>query len=267
MVGYYHFTVPARSDATTYGSIVIDWLYSLISDSFVENKTIINTRPDWAHGGQSYEEVFIKGMTFKYKNTEFVISASKSSSDDDVYIYIYARDNRTWNWNRTLRIEHNKSSSKTFSYLIGQNNDYFIISCYTGNYYHFLVIKVDRPVNPADTDLYVSILNSSTGTYNKSFDSEDINTSVEFTLGTQINSYNNNFLINYYNKKTELNNVYVYTREYGVRGKISNLISLTRGRSTDLGTFYLINGVEYVGLNSLSNIISIGFPGILLRVY
>ena len=265
MVGYYHFTVPARSDATVYGSIVIDWMYSLISDSFVENKTIINTRPDWACGDESEEEIFIKGTTFKYRGTEFVISASKSSSDDDVYIYIYARNNRVWNWDRTYRIEHNDSTSQTLTYLIGQNNDYFVISDY---YNQFLVIKVDRPVNSSDTDLYVSILSSEQGTYSKSFDSEDIiNTPARFALSTEISSYNDNFLLNYYNKKTELNNVYVYTREYGVRGKISNLISLTYGRRANIGTFYLINGVQYVGLYHLNNIISSMYMGILLRVY
>ena len=266
MVGYYHFIVPARSDATVYGSIVIDWFYSLISDSFVENKTIINSRPDWAHGGQSYEEVFIKGMTFKYKNTEFVISASKESSDDDVWIYVYARDNRTWNYDRTLRIEHNDSYSQTFSYLIGQNSDYFIIACSEYSYCYYLVIKVDRPVNPRDTDLYVSILSSNEGSYNKSFDNEDIiNTPARFALGTDIN-YDDDYLLNYYNKKTELNNVYVYTRNYGVRGKISNLISLTRWREAKIGTFHLINGIQYVGLYHLNYLIS-GYYGILLRVY
>jgi len=273
MVGYYSFTIPAYSDATLYGSIFIDWIYSLISDSFVENKAIIDTRPDWAFGDKSEEEVFIKGMTFKYKNTEFVISTSKSSSESDVYIYIYARNNSGKVRRKTNYIVHNYSSDKTIAYLIGQNNDYFIISHYNNNsgyYYHFMVIKVDSPVNPADTDLYVSITDTNTGTYNKSFDGEDVNNvnmPVRFTLGTLIDDYDSSFLINHYNKKTELNNVYVYTPVHGIRGKISNLISLTRGRSTTLGRFYMVNGVEYVGLNSLCDIISSQHRGILLKSY
>lgn len=269
MVGYYSFTIPRESDAVLYGEIFINWIDSIISDSFVENKAIIDTRPSWAYGGNSDEDVFIKGMTFKYKGTEFVISTSKSSSSSTVYIYIYARNNRvSLAWARTNSITHNSSSDRTFAYLIGQNNDYFIISHYNNSYYHFIVIKVDSPINATDTDLYVSILNSSRGTYNKSFDSEDIiNIPVRFTLGTLINDYDSSFLVNYYNKKTELNNVYVYTPVHGVRGKISNLISLTRGRNTSLGTFYMINGVEYVGLNSLNDIISSSHTGLLLKSY
>ena len=61
--------------------------------------------------------------------------------------------------------------------------------------------------------------------------------------------------------------MYVYSREYGVRGKISNLIGLTKYRKADLGTFYSINGVEYIGLKSLNGIISSLHEGILLRVY
>jgi hypothetical protein len=269
MVGYYSFTIPANSDAILYGEIFINWIDSILNDSFVEEKAIISTRPAWAYGGQSEEAEFISGITFKYHSTEFVISTSKSSSSTTVYIYIYARNNRvSLSWARTNYISHNYSSDIILNYLIGQNSDYFIISHYNVNYYHFIVIKVDSPVNPIDTDLYVSILNSSRGTYNKSFDSEDIiNIPVRFTLSTVINDYNSSFLVNYYNKKTELNNVYVYTPVHGVRGKINNLISLTRSRSTGLGTFYMINGVEYVGLNSLNDIISYGHTGILLKSY
>ncbi len=270
MVGYYSFTVPAKSDATLYGSIFIDWINSIISDSFVENKEIIDTRPDWAYGGDyDFEDVLIKGITFKYKGTEFVISASKSSSGSTVFIYTYARNNRVWRWNRTYTISNNDSLIQTFGCLIGQNNDYFIISYYRSSAcIQYLVIKVDRPVNAADTDLYVSILNSREGTYNKSFDGEDIiNIPVRFTLGTLIDNYDSSFLVNHYNKKTELNNVYVYTPVHGVRGKISNLISLTRGRSTGIKTIYMINGTEYVGLNSLCDIISSNHTGLLLKSY
>ena len=52
MVGNYSFTVPAESDGILYSSIFIDWINSIISDSFVENKAIIDTRPDWAYGSE-----------------------------------------------------------------------------------------------------------------------------------------------------------------------------------------------------------------------
>lgn len=268
MVGYYSYTVPAYSDAIAQGENFIYYLDSIISSSFVEDKTIITTRPDWANGGETYEEIFILGITFKYHGTEFVVSTSKSSSSTSVHIYIYARNNRiSLSWGRTNYILNNSTSDKILNYLIGQNSDYFVFSHYNeSSYYQYIVIKVDSPVNLADTDLYVSILNSSQGTYNKSFDGEDINTTpVRFALSTQIN-YSSGFLTNYYNKKTELYNVYVYTGVYGIRGKISNLICLPKTRSTSLGTFYTVNGVEYVGLNGLADIVY-GFYGMLLKSY
>jgi len=270
MVGYYSFIIPANSDAILYGEIFINWIDSIISDSFVEEKAIISTRPAWAYGGQSEEAEFISGITFKYHSTEFVISTSKSSSSSTVYIYIYARNNRIpLRFSNTNSISHNATSEKILKYLIGQNNDYFIISHYTGvNHYQYLVIKVDSPVNPIDTDLYVSILNQNQGTYNKSFDNEDIlSTPVRFALGTQISTYNTDFSVNYYNKKVEFNNVYVYTTTHGIRGKINNLISLTYAKNANFGTFYLVNGVEYVGLYSLNDIIGTSYRGILLKSY
>ncbi|NLM01310.1 MAG: hypothetical protein GX220_07670 [Treponema sp.] len=92
MVGYYSFVIPENSDAILYGEIFINWIDSILNDSFVEEKAIISTRPAWAYGGQSEEAEFISGITFKYHSTEFVISTSKSSSSSTVYIYIYARN-------------------------------------------------------------------------------------------------------------------------------------------------------------------------------
>lgn len=268
MVNYYSFIVPPNSDSETYGIAFINYLNTIISDSFVEEKILLDTRPEWAFGGNSNEAVFLAGLNFKYKGTEFVISASRATSNTTVYIYIYARNNRvTLSYTTTNTITNNLSNAQILNYLVGQNNDYFVISNYYNIYYNtFLVIKIDTPVNPADT-VYVSILNQSQGTYNVSFDNEDVNnTPVRFVIGTQID-YLNSFINNYYNKKTELNHIYAYTTQYGVRGKISNLVSLTRFRTTNVGTFYYINGVEYAGLNSLKDIISTNYTGILLKSY
>lgn len=150
------------------------------------------------------------------------------------------------------------TNSKTYKFLIGQDIDYFLFK-EINNGFQYLTIKIDTPTNPNDTDVFITLLPYDWNSYNKPFNTEDItqiNPSIISDAGSTNSLYNSTFEKNYYNNKIPLYNIYAHEGNYGVRGKISRLIMLPKSGMIEVGTFYSVNGIVYVGISKNYNRIS-----------
>ena len=268
-VDVHSYNVPKGTEYNVAAQNCIDFLYTRIDSNIVTGKSYGN--PSWVGGNDAYDSGEVIGsFQFSYHGTDFCIIAYKELGVNRAWMYCYAKNERGIAFDRMHSFSTDDYYDKTYNILIGQNEDYFLFrNLNNQNNCTFLVVRIDAPTNPNDTDTFVSIINR-TVAYNKPFDVEDIvNASVRLVsdAGSSGQLYNLNFSKNYYNNKIPLYNIYAFTNIQGIRGKISNLIVLPNSYNITIGTFYSVNGVVYIGLGDLGNVISSDWRGILLRCF
>ncbi|WP_416199104.1 MAG: hypothetical protein ACFWUA_05245 [Sporanaerobacter sp.] len=267
-VDVYSYTVAKGTEPNVAAQNCISFLNARIDSAIVTNKA--SGIPSWVVTGQdAYDNGTILGsLHFSFNGTDFCIAAFEESVTR-TWMYIYAQNERGKVWDRMHSFSKDDSYDIIYNFLIGQNQDYFLFHNLKQNNGTYLVIRIDTPTSSSDTDTFVSIIDGLIS-YNKSFDVENITNTQVYLLsnaGSTEQLYDSNFKQNYYNNKIPVYNIYAFTKTQGIRGKISNLITLTNSIGTEIGTFYSVNGIVYVGLGDLGKIINSYWKGILLRVY
>ena len=273
------FTYLTISDVDASALGVVSFLNEFIDTAYVSNKTISYEHtdiPDWAIQKNSepvseYHEVK-SVLQFHYHGTDFCFvgyTFKREGYDNEVKLRIYARNSQ----GVTTGLIYSTTTPENWSFLIGQNNDYFVFAPtkkHSQNY-HYCVFRIDAPTNSNDTGVFVSVLPDIYLCYNKAFKGEDLSERVYLINDagrTDVAmTYDSNFARNFYNNKIPVYNVYAHTRLYGVRGKIKSLLVLPNSYTTSSDTFYSVNGNVYVGLNNLNEQIKQYYRGVLLRVY
>lgn len=272
------YDIPIGANIEEYSINYIFHLYNdLIDENYVQNKMIIQEIPDWCieWDGTLKNAIFLNGLSFSYHGTDVVIIATKTVYVSGIYdIDLFVKNSRmVKSTNLFTSLEQIATRKTTWELIFALNSDYLLIKkIYISNDY-LLVIRIDNPVMSNDTNTYVSFLPySNEGTYNKSYNGEDINVPVYLAVDfvRHDNSYrvDFDFEYNYYNNKLLLVNVYAFTVRYGIRGKISNLIAVFNGLKTSMNKIYYVNDTPYLGLGSI-NADSLGggyFETFLLKV-
>lgn len=259
-VTLYKYDIPIGANIEEYSVNYIFHLYNnLIDENYVQNKMIIQQIPDWCTewDGTIKNDILLNGLSFSYHGTDIVITATKTTNN--FYdINLYAKNSRkVRSTNLFTSLGKIATKKTTWELVVALNSDYLLIKkLYASNDY-LLVIRIDNPVMSNDTNTYVSFLPYlNEGTYNKSYNGEDINVpvylAVDFVIHDNLYRFNSSFIYNYYNNKLLLVNVYAFTERYGIRGKISNLITAFNGLSTAMNKIYYVNDTPYLGLGSIN---------------
>jgi hypothetical protein len=279
--GVISYPIQAYPNVWDVAAGIIIFLNNNINSSYVSEKSISSTVPDWALN-KSNEPVSSNHsvssvLTFNYHSVDFCLVSyvrEEEGVQSQAKLRIYAKHPAT-NGVATERCCYVNSgdSSTAWNFLLAQSDLYFVFRQTgesTNGYY--AVFKVDAPTNPADTNAYISVIPNS-AYFTQAFVGEDITTRAylvsdigEVSGYTSGAAYDSNFVRNIYNNKIPIYNVYAHSRIYGVRGKITSLAMLPNSYSTSSSNLYSINGIEYVGLGGLNGAINSSYKGILLRV-
>lgn len=279
--GVISYPIPANPNVWDVAAGIIIFLNNNINSSYVSEKSVSSTVPDWALN-KSNEPVssnysVSSVLTFNYHSVDFCLVSyvrEEEGVQSQAKLRIYAKHPATSGVATELCCYVNFGDSPTtWNFLLAQSDLYFVFH-YNGistNYY-YAVFKVDAPTNSADTNAYISVIPNS-AYFTSAFFGEDITTRAylvsdigevsDYVSGA---AYDSKFVRNIYNNKIPIYNVYAHSRIYGVRGKITSLAMLPNSYTTSANNLYSINGIEYVGLDSLNGMINSSYKGILLRV-
>jgi hypothetical protein len=278
--GVISYPIKASPNVWGVAAGIIDFLNNNISSSYVSGKSISSTVPSWALNTNnepvSSNHSVSSVLTFNYHGVDFCLVSyvrEETGVQSQAKLRIYEKHPATNGVATECCCYVNSGDSSTvWNFLLAQSDLYFVFrQTGEGINRYYAVFKVDAPTNPADTNAYISVINSAY--FTQAFVGEDITTRAylisdigEVSTYTSGNAYDSNFVKNIYNNKIPIYNVYAHSRIYGVRGKITSLAILPNSYSTSSGKLYSINGDEYVGLSRLNGAINSNYPGILLRV-
>lgn len=279
--GVISYPIQAYPNVWDVAAGIIIFLNNNINSSYVSGKSVSSTVPDWALNKNnepvSSNHSVSSVLTFNYHSVDFCLVSyvyEATGVQSQAKLRIYAKHPATNEVGTELCTYVNSGSLSTaWNFLLAQSDLYFLFHCNassTNNYY--AVFKIDALTNSADTNAYISVIPNS-AYFTSAFVGEDITTRAylvsdigEVSGYTQGGAYDSNFVRNLYNNKIPIYNVYAHSRIYGVRGKVTYLAMLPSSYTTSPDSLYSINGIEYVGLSNLNNMLGSSYKGILLRV-
>lgn len=278
--GVISYPIQAYPNVWDVAAGIIIFLNNNINSSYVSGKSVSSTVPDWALNKNnepvSSNHSVSSVLTFNYHSVDFCLVSyvyEATGVQSQAKLRIYAKHPATSDVATELCCYVNSgNSSTTWKFLLAQSNVYFVFHYVgTSTNYYYAVFKIDAPTNSSD-DAYISVIPSS-AYFTSAFSGENITTRAylvsdigEVSGYTSGAAYDSNFVRNIYNNKIPIYNVYAHSRIYGVRGKITSLAMLPNSYTTNANDLYSINGIEYVGLDSLNGMINSSYKGILLRV-
>lgn len=268
-VDIFSFSTYKNEDLYSLADRFLGFLNEKISNNYVTNKEILNEIPSWVDTSSQQSsgyELINKSIVFQYQNTKFCVFPyiTGTQYSNPLRCNVYVVQGQLYSSSYSF-FEYTKSDDRIHNIIIGQNQDYFYIKCSDYSNYPILIIRLDNPVNPSDTNVFVTFLYYKSIFYNKPFKTESLTEQVRiFVNGEYIYEYNSSFMKNYYNDKIPTSNVYTYTRTNGIRGKISNLLVLPRFyKNSDI--FININGGVYLALGDLDG--NANYIALYLRCY